>query len=172
MQPESHHLTERLAEAYNRMLERAKNALERVTHGHKPELHHLLEGAKDEAVKKGELSPDEAAQIARYIRRDVHDAASGMREQRSEFREWLRFDIELVEERLGEIFARMADHTQLELDRWAEEANVQGWEAGEVTSLGTLQCVDCGQEIHFHKTTHIPHCPKCGGKMFRRPRSV
>jgi rubrerythrin len=170
MQPESHHLTERLVEAYNRMLERARHALERVT-AHEPELHQLLEDAKAKAVEEGELSHEEAEQIARYVQRDVRDAATGMRAERSEFQEWLRFDVELVEERLAEIFSRMADHTQVELDRLAEEANVQGWEAGEVTSLGTLQCVDCGHEIHFHKTSHVPHCPKCDGKLFRRPRT-
>ena len=133
-------------------------------------LPHLFQSAKDTAVDLKELSRDEAERIAYYLRRDVEDAASHARQTRKEFREWLRFDVALIEDRLLGFLEPLVDHCRVELDRLAMEAEVAGWHTGEIVSPGTLFCDACGQEIHLHRISHIPPCPKCKATVFHRKR--
>ncbi len=154
--------------AYNRMLERAKQTLERATQGSLPSLQQIIDGAKHTAVELEELTRDEAELIGDYLRRDIHDVAQRTQERGHELAEWLRFDIQLVEERLAEVFSHLVDHTRLELDQLAEEAKHHAWNTGEVTTLGSLTCSQCGHELHFHATARIPTCPRCQGTRFQR----
>jgi predicted RNA-binding Zn-ribbon protein involved in translation (DUF1610 family) len=74
-----------------------------------------------------------------------------------------------VEERLLDVFAKVADKTRLELAqlkaqaKWSEE-----YHTGEITSIGTLACKACDTLVHFKKTGRIPPCPKCHQTVFVR----
>jgi hypothetical protein len=168
MQSTHSDLKEKLTGAYNRMLEHAKQSLEKAAQGSLPSLKQLIDGAKKTAVELEELTIEEAELIGGYLRRDLHDAAQRTEERGHELAEWLRFDIELVEERLAEVFSHLVDHTRLELDQLAEEAKHHEWNTGDVTTLGSLVCGQCGHELHFHATARIPACPKCQGTRFHR----
>ncbi len=153
---------ERLEAAYNLMLERVKTTT-------LPGIHDRIEAAKEKAVELGELTAEEAEKIGTYLRRDLRDAAEYMAKTGKELREWLSLDLDLIEERLLKMFSVMVDHTMVELDRLAREA----WKSehlltGEITAMGTLRCADCGKEMHFRATGHIPPCPKCHGTTFTR----
>lgn len=158
----------RQVEGYRRMLERAATALRHAVSGPLPTLKHLLDAARQTAVDLKELTHDEAERIAYYLRRDLQDAAQHTRQSERELADWLRFDVELIEERMLDFFAPLADHTRVELERLALQARHRGWHTGDVTAPGTLYCEVCGEEIHFHKPGHIPPCPKCKGSVFRR----
>ena len=68
-----------------------------------------------------------------------------------------------------DMFAKVADRTRLELDRFADNARAASlYHTGEVTGPGTLVCAGCGKELHFHKAGRIPPCPKCHGTEYRR----
>ena len=41
-------------------------------------------------------------------------------------------------------------------------------EVGEITSAGTLTCLNCGHTIQLGKTGHIPPCPECYQGRFRK----
>ncbi|MGQ0658648.1 MAG: zinc ribbon-containing protein [Chromatiales bacterium] len=153
---------------YRRMLERAASTLKEAVKHPLPSLRHLIDTAKHTAVELKELSHDEAERIGYYLRRDVEDAAQHAREGRRELRDWLRFDIALLEDRLLEFLEPLVDHTRLELDRLAMEADAQGWHTGEVIGPGTLYCEACGQALHLHRVSHIPPCPRCRATAFHR----
>lgn len=161
-------LTDTLVEGYNRMLQRLHNALEHAKEGEE-----AIKGGIDEAMEKatelGELSREEAERVGDYLRRDLHDAADFINNSGSELRDWLRFDIDVVEQELADRFANMVDRTAMELKALEMQANFYGeWHTGEVTGIGTLQCKSCGELLHFHHTSHIPPCPKCHGSKYRR----
>ena len=123
-------------------------------------------------MELGELTREEAEKIGDYLKRDIVDAAEYLAEPTQELADWLRFDIELIEERLLEMFLSVADRTKvelLELQREAERAD--SWHTGELAGIGTLQCFDCGELLHFHATGHIPPCPVCNGTAFKRVSS-
>jgi hypothetical protein len=157
-------------EGYRRMLERAAAALKGAVDRPIPTIRHLIESARQTAVELKELTHDEAERIADYLRRDLHDAGEHLRAEEHELADWLRFDAALVEERVLEFLAPLADHTRLELERLALEAERRGWHTGDVTGPGTLACDACGETLHFRKPGHIPPCPKCRASVFHRPR--
>lgn len=155
-----------MSEAYRRMMQRAATTLRETAGAVLPSLQELLHSAVEGAVALKELTRDEAEQVAYFIKRDLHDAATHMRESGKELSDWLRFDIELVEDRVLEALAPLVDHTRVELDRLALEADLKGWHTGEITGPGTLFCEACGEALHFHHPGHIPPCPKCRGTVF------
>uniref|UniRef100_UPI0025E209C8 zinc ribbon-containing protein n=1 Tax=Thiocapsa sp. TaxID=2024551 RepID=UPI0025E209C8 len=86
-----------------------------------------------------------------------------------DIRDWWRFDLQLIEQRMMDAFTKVADQTSLQLAQWAEVARQMSlYQAGEVTGPGTLVCDRCGAETHFVKAGRIPPCADCGGMSFRR----
>jgi hypothetical protein len=111
-------------------------------------------------------SQEEIDLISRYVKRDLHDAATKMEQQNKNFKEWLDFDLQPIEEQLLSVFSNMADQTREELTHIEDMANE--WHTGEVTSIGLLLCTRCGKKLHFHKAGHIPPCPACYHTKFKR----
>lgn len=162
-------ITERLIGGYNTMLKRLQEWGNETREGAGPALRHGIDAAMERASELGELSREEAERIGDYLRRDLHDAAAFINQSGQEFREWLHFDVSIVEQELAKRFASMVDQTQLELDKLEQMANKVGeWHTGEVVSIGTLECKGCGEHLRFHHTSRIPPCPKCRGTRYRR----
>lgn len=165
----THPTTDKLVQAYNRMLERARHALEEAESKALPNIRHSIDKARETAVELGELSQEEAGKIAYYLKRDLQDAGRHLAETRQELGGWLRFDLDRIEDRLLEMFSRVADQTRVE---WAELRKElerdPPYHSGEVTSPGTLYCAACNEAVHFHHTARIPPCPKCKNGTFRR----
>jgi hypothetical protein len=157
----------RLAGAYARMLERLRGGMEGG--GPLPQLQELIAGAREKAVEVGELTREEAERVGDYVRRDLVDAARFLADEGEELRTWLRFDLELIEARLLDVFSLMVDHTRQELQLLQEQAGgEEQWRSGEVASIGTLRCLECGQEVALHEPAEVPACPRCGGTAFTR----
>ena len=163
---------EKSVHAYNRMMERVKDALKHTEENTLEALRYNIDLAKEKAVELGELSREEAVRIGDYLRRDLEDAGEYLADSGAELSSWLHFDVEQVEARLWEAFTAAADQTKLaylELEQRAQRASE--YHTGELTSVGTLQCTKCGELLHFHSTGHIPPCPQCHHTHFaRKPR--
>jgi hypothetical protein len=155
---------ERLTRAYERMLERSKGLYTDAGHT----VQRAIQTAAETASELGELTREEAERIGLYLQRDVQDAAAFLSKHGGELRDWLRFDAELIEDRVLDALSLLVDNTKLELSAWALGANE--WHTGEVTGPGTLVCAACGEELHFKQAGHIPPCPKCHGSRYRRDR--
>jgi Zn finger protein HypA/HybF involved in hydrogenase expression len=161
---------QRKVHAYNRMMERVKATFAKAE-DQQPALQRAIDAAKDKAVELGELSREEADRIGEYLHRDLIDAGEFLaRDEAEDLSSWLQFDIELIEERLAELFLSVADQTTVELEMLAERAHAadREYRADEITAMGTFECLDCGEQIQLTETAHIPACPKCGGTRFRR----
>ena len=155
--------------AYNRMLERAREFLDQAGEGLKPKLQEAVEAAIEKTSELGELTREEAEKIGEYLKRDLESAAGYLAsDEAKELKDWLRMDLDLIEARILDALSLLVDPTEVELAMWAEQARLAEWHTGEITGPGTLVCVNCGEELHFHKTGHIPPCPKCKGTVFRR----
>lgn len=160
---------DRLVNAYERMLEHVDSMLDKAEKNTLPSIKKSIDTAREKAVELNELTREEAEKVAAYLERDMKDAAHFLSETGEEFREWFKFDVQLIESRMLEMLAKVADRTRLELDRLADRAR-EGvlYHTGEITGPGTLVCTHCGKELHFHKTGHIPPCPKCRATEYRR----
>lgn len=159
---------ETLTEAYETMAERLAAAWEHAENGIH-DLNDALIHARDQAVELDELTHEEAEEISSYLKRDLQDAGYYLKDSSRKLTDWLHMDLELIEDRMLELFSRAADKTRLELMQLEAQARrATEFRTGEITSPGTLTCDECGEVLHFHKTGHIPPCPKCNATQFTR----
>jgi hypothetical protein len=162
---------ERLVEGYNRMMEHVRELLDDVESKAAPTVREAIDSAKQFSTDLGQLTREEADKVGEYIRRDMHDAANYLSDSGKEFRDWLNLDLQLIEHRMLDMFASVADKTRLELDGLAQRARAASqYHTGEVVAPGTLECLACHQVMHMHQTAQIPPCPKCHATTFRRIR--
>ena len=163
-----------LAQAYHRMMERVKLRLEELEQAERealPQLRASIEHAAEKAVELGELSREEARLIGGYLRRDLEDAGQYLTTTGRDLRTWLRFDVELLEDRLLDFFQRGVDQSRLEFlafEATGASAEPVQYRSGEITGPGALQCAACGEPMIFHAPAAIAPCPACGGTAFVR----
>jgi len=158
--------TDKLVHGYNTMMDKLSEWTEKADENAGPMFINGIKEAEEFLTELKQWSQEEVDLISRYVKRDLHDAASKMEKENKTFREWLEFDFQQIEEKVLAVFANMADQTRQELGHLKEMANE--WHTGEVTSIGTLACKNCGKELHFHKAGRIPPCPSCKKTEFKR----
>lgn len=159
----------KLIAAYNNMVKHLHNVWTEAEKKVGTTLEHGLEIAKKKMIGLGELTQEEADKIAKYLKRDVEEAAHHMADNEEEMSEWLKFDIELIENFAVESFLSVADQTKLELmklEQGMRETSI--YHTGEITGPGTLVCKTCNEQLNFKSTSRIPPCAKCRGTAFRR----
>ncbi len=161
---------EQLIHGYNRMMARVKAALEEVGERTGPRLRQAIEQARKKAVELEELTEEEAERIGEYLRRDIEAAADYLAsEEVQELRDWFHIDVQLIERQLLDMFLSVADQTKLDMLEFQEQLEeASEYHTGEITGPGALACLDCGEVLHFHKTSRIPPCPRCRRTTFTR----
>jgi rubrerythrin len=160
---------DRWKNAYDDMMMRVRTAIEEAEESTLPVLQRMIHTARDTAVELGELTRDEAEKVAYYVQRDLEDAGQHLAETGHELGDWLRFDVELIEDRLLDALSLAADHTRLEMLKFEQELQTgPTWNSGEIAGPGTLVCDSCGDALHFHSTGEIPPCPNCGHTVYHR----
>jgi rubrerythrin len=129
-----------------------------------------LEIAKGKTSEAGSLTDEEVSKVSNYVTRDIDHAASNLESKsNASFSEWLKFDIDLIEDFALDAFMDLADKTRLELAIIEQQAkDYHPYHSGEITGPGTFMCEECGKEIAFKSTSQIPECPNCKAKIFVR----
>ncbi len=162
-------LEKNLEQAYHKMMTRVQETLQHAQQDTLPNLKAHIDAAVDKAIELEELGEEEARKLGAYLQRDVQDAAQFLVETGQDLRAWMRFDLDLIEERLLEVFKGMVDHTREELTRLEMEARANTlWQAGETTGPGALRCDNCGKVQHFRSPTLLQDCPRCHCSEFTR----
>ena len=160
---------EKWLRAYDDMMTRVKTAFEEAEESTRPALQDFIHKARDTAVELEELTREEAEKVAYYLHRDLQDAGKHLAESGHELGDWLRFDIDLIEDRLMSVLSLVADRTRLEMLQFEHDIEEgPAWNAGEITGPGTLVCDTCDTSMRFHATGHISNCPNCGHTVFHR----
>ena len=129
-----------------------------------------LDAAREKVSELGGLTQEEIHKVSEYVQRDIEEAALGLSDDSNDsLSEWLKFDIQLIENFALDAFMSVADKTRLELAKLEQQARASNiYESGEITGPGTLVCVQCNEQINFKTTSVIPACSKCGKKTFQR----
>ncbi|WP_198264160.1 zinc ribbon-containing protein [sulfur-oxidizing endosymbiont of Gigantopelta aegis] len=159
-------VTDKLVDGYNTMLDKLAEWSDKADAEAGPMIVNGIKDTEEFLVDLKRWTKEEIDLISRYVQRDLHDAASKMEVKNQNFKEWFEFDMQRVEENLLAVFSNMADKTREELEHLKEAGNE--WHTGEVTSIGTLVCKNCGKELHFHKPGRIPPCSACSHTQFKR----
>ncbi len=161
---------DRIEAAYSEMLQHVSDELEASPNRRQVSLNDLLVEARTRVAERHTLSTEEAEQAIEAVRRDLHDLGLFLDEgPRSDWREWLRIDLTLIEASVLNALGSIADHTKVEWAALAAQAyRVGEWHTGEVTGPGELTCLDCGGTTHLSRVGRIPPCPHCHHTRFHR----
>jgi hypothetical protein len=156
-----------LHQAYNRMIERAREIMQ--TSGER--LDNAVDDARETAHELGELTRDEADLLAQYVKRDLQDLGDYLRDPDGDLRTWFHMDTELIESPIRDLLFSVADQTSVQLAEFARNAGRPAiWRTGEMTAPGVLECTKCTEQLRFTKAGRIPPCPSCHNTEFRRLR--
>ncbi len=156
----------KLIEAYNNLMEHLYEVMDDGIHS----LANALEKAKEKTSEIGGLTQEEINKVSDFVKRDVVHAAHSRNgsEDDDDLSEWLKFDIDLLENFALDEFMSLADKTSVELAKFRVMAEVNTYHSGEIASPGTFVCDQCNKEISFKTTSEIPKCPACGADTFVR----
>ena len=160
---------DRLLKAYNHMVDELHAAVEKAEETLSPTIDEMLKNAEKLSKKAYALTQDEAKSITEHLKRDIAHAREYMQTDGKEFKQWLNFDIQQVEDRFVDFLSKAADKTWIDfkaLELLSMKNSI--YKTGEICSAGTLRCMDCSQEMKFTKNSHIPPCPKCHHTRFER----
>lgn len=166
--PTAHDPIEALGEAYELLLDKTVDEAKIAKSKTGPVLHKLIDEITQKSSDINELAGEESIKVAQYLKRDLIDAASYLENTGKALKDWLGFDMALIEDRLRDNFNMAADQTTVELLKLKQAAEAAGYRTGEITGPGTLVCDQCGEILHFHKAGHIPPCPKCQSTHYHR----
>jgi len=157
----------KLIKAYNDFMEYSYEAMDDSLHS----IADVLDAGKEKLSELGGLSQEEINHISEAVKRDLHHAANTLPDNSSDsLTEWLKFDIELLENFALDSFLSVADKTRVELNQLAERAEQYShkYKAGDITAPGSFRCEQCGKIISFKEAGVIPECPECGADTFIR----
>ncbi len=157
----------KLIEVYNNIVKFLHEAIDNTGHT----LEEALGIAKEKAGKLSDINQDELDRVGDSVMRDIEHAASNENpvSDSDSLTEWLKFDIELLENFAFDTFMELADKTRVRLAELELEAKqYHPYKSGDVTGPGSFTCNNCGKKIAFKSVSIIPVCPECGGKNFTR----
>ncbi|MDD2864510.1 MAG: zinc ribbon-containing protein [Methylococcales bacterium] len=128
-----------------------------------------FETSKEKIGADHQLSDQELEHVSSQVHRDVHHAAQNLpAHDNDSLTEWLKFDIELIENLTWDAFLSVADKTRVELAEIEQHAITHKYNSGDITIAGTFECEDCKKHIAFKTTSRIPECPTCHNHSFVR----
>lgn len=160
---------EKLVAAYEHMVENVAEAIHEAEEALAPTVDEMVHNAQQLAREIYALSQEEAESLGATLKRDLHKANKTLNQQRKELKDWLSFDLALVEDRFIDLVARAADKTWLEFREFeSEDHQASLYRSGEVCSAGTFSCRNCDKSVRLTETSQIPLCPTCGHDEFFR----
>ena len=159
--------------AYDRMLSRVEKRLAEAEQKTWETLQQEIEEAVEFEQDVRELTREELHLLAAYLRRDLGHLVSFVSRTGHGVREWLRLDLDKIEDRLTDLLFSIADRTHLdtlELQQKLEHDPDQ-YMTGEVATAGVLRCLECGYLLSLTETTRIEECHRCRSHYFERVTS-
>lgn len=160
---------EKLIKAFDHMVVNVNQAIHDAEEALAPSVDEMVNNAQKIAHGIFGLTKEESVPLGKALKRDIKSANKTLNQQRKELKDWLSFDLALVEDKFIELIARAADKTWLDFRDFENETiNASIYRTGEVCSSGTLCCKNCAQTMNLSKTSHIPPCPKCHHTEFYR----
>ncbi|MBI3140297.1 MAG: hypothetical protein HYZ19_00365 [Rhodocyclales bacterium] len=126
-----------------------------------------MDAVRARMAAAGEFTAEQGERFKRYLMRDLAHAQEQSRRIGREAAE--RVHPERLRAGALAALSGLLHAAGETLEAWSRKADQAIlYEAGEITSAGTLTCVQCGRVLHLKKTGHVPPCPDCFGARFRK----
>lgn len=156
--------------AYERILERLYSSVEQVEQNSWPFLEEKIREAAEVELAAEEMTREELDLLQAYLQRDLVDLGYFIHKTGEGVAAWLKFDLNILELKFGEMLTGLADKTRLD-HAYLEQRLAHGPEeyiAGEVATVGTLRCMNCGTLVALEQTALIEPCHECATEYFHR----
>mgnify|MGYP002629707103 CR=1 FL=1 len=165
--PDPDRVKERLSEQYDKFAAKFYELFEASLDKSQDALNIALEKAREQMTTVGALSAEQAKKFEAYMKRDLDQTAEKMSRLGEAAKEHLH------PSRVGAgALSSLVSLLQLggdalwRMSKKADQALI--YKTGEMTSAGTLTCMNCMHELHLKKTGHIPPCAKCQKTTFKK----
>ncbi len=160
---------DKLVAAFDHMVENVSEAVHNAEEALAPTIDEMVHNAQVLARELFALTQEEAEGLGDTLKRDLHKANKTMNQQGKELKDWLSFDLALVEDRFIDLVARAADKAWLDFHEFEyEDHQASLYRSGEVCNAGTFSCCNCDEAINLPATGQIPRCPACDHDIFYR----
>lgn len=161
--------SEQAPEAYDRILDRLRERLDKAGTLSWDYLQEQIEEAAELELAAEDMTRDEMDLLKAYIRRDLTQLGYYIRETGAGVAAWLHFDLDVLERKVVDRLLDLADRTRIELELLREQLahGENEYLAGEITAPGTLECQVCGTSQVLTQTSVIQPC-SCGSVVFAR----
>lgn len=155
---------------YDRVLLRLTKDLENSDAGSWDLLQEKIHDAVELELAAAEMTRDELDLLKAYLARDLKKLGFYAHETGAGLAAWLSFDLNALEHTLVEQLKLIADQTRIGQEHLRErlEHDDDQYVAGEIATVGTLQCLSCGETLSLHKTETLSACKKCDKTLFKR----
>lgn len=161
-----------LGEAYELLLEKTLDELHINTARQQNTIRKNIEDTIHKATKSTpklqNLDDTLLRQIQDAVHRDLHSAGQDFSETKQELKDWLGFELQLVEDSLLELLNKVADQATITLLEWKQDQAKRSLHTGEIAGPGILICDSCDKQLQFHHAGHIPACEQCNSTVFYR----
>lgn len=165
--PHTDEIKEKFSELYDKFAAKSRELYEAgVDKGHDA-MQIALEKSREHMTALGELTAEQGRLFEAYMKRDLEQTVGEMNRLGEKAKEHLH------PSRVGAgALSSVASMLQYggdalwRLSKAADQALI--YKTGEITSAGTLTCLNCLYEIHMKATDHISPCPKCRQTTFKK----
>lgn len=130
-----------------------------------------MEKAQSEFSALGEFSTAQSELMKKYLTRDLEQTLVDIQEKAHAFSDEAKEKLQPSRLHAGALssLVYVLDHTSDALHSLKNKTlDAITYNTGEITTVGSLTCQECGCKMHFKKTGHIPPCPKCSGTLFHK----
>lgn len=113
---------DKLIKAFSGMVENVNQAVHNTEELLAPTIDEMVNNSKTLAEDIHELSQEEAAFLNEVLKLEIENAHNTLIDQKKEFKDWLGFDLLLVEQKFLELLERTADKSWLDFKAFEAEA--------------------------------------------------
>ncbi len=160
---------EKLVAAFEHMVENVSQSVHQAEEALAPTVEEMVHNAQLVARDIYNLTQEEAEDLGRTLKRDMHKANEVLNQQSKEMQDWLSFDLAMVEDRFIDMIAQAADKTWLDFRAFEnEDHQASVYRTGEVCTAGSFSCRQCDEILRLSEASQIPPCPSCQHEEFYR----
>ena len=112
----------KLTDAFSHMLENVNQVVHDTEQLLAPTIDEIAHNSKSLAEEMHELSQEESAFLSEALKLELENAQEALNDQKKELKDWLGFDLLLVEQKFLDLLERTADKSWLDFKAFEAEA--------------------------------------------------
>ncbi|WP_299180294.1 metalloendopeptidase [uncultured Neptuniibacter sp.] len=133
-------------------------------------LQEKIHDAVELELAAADMTRDELDLMKAYLARDLKKLGFYAHETGEGIAAWLHFDLNALEKAFVDQLKLIADQTRIGQETLREQLDhdEEQYLAGELATVGTLECLSCEAQFQLEKTAKLEPCHNCGKTYFKR----